>query len=445
MNKSTMAIDLPFNGVRRLTARFDATPISSDGGAPLLAQVDRKLKLVDSLAQALKDHRDSRYTDHSLADLIRQRIFQIALGYEDCNDAETLRRDPVLKASCGRDPVSDSDLASQPTLSRLENSIGPKACYRMAKVLLESYLARHPSRPRKLILDLDLTDDPTHGQQELSFFHGFYDSHVYLPFLIFDGEGDLITAVLLPGKNPGARPVVAVLKRLVKSLRERWPNLSILIRADAGFASPALYHFIEDYDCDCLIGIRSNPRLERRARKLQRKARRRYLFTHRKARMFTSTRYRAKKHWPKSYRILIKAEHMAEGPNVRFVLTTLNGSAEELYDRYVQRAEACENSIKDLKGALKADRLSCHKFWANQFRLLLHSSSYILLFALRRHAQGTELECAQLDTIRLRLLKIGSYLVRSARRLVLHLSSSYPWQRLWCSIARRVMLASVPT
>jgi hypothetical protein len=442
MTQHTKSIDLPFHGARHLSAQFDATPITSDGGAPLLAALDKKLGLVDSLVQALTDRRDIRYTDHSLTDLIRQRVFQIALGYEDCNDADTLRHDPVLKAACGRDPVLDPDLASQPTLSRLENSIGPKASYRLARNLFQVYLAGHPKRPKEIILDLDLTDDPTHGQQELSFFHGYYDSHVYLPLLVFDGDGELMTAVLLPGKNPGAGPVVAVLKRLVESLREHWPEIEIMVRADAGFASPLLYHTIESASLKFLIGLRSNPRLERRARKVAAKARRRYLRTKRKARLFTSTSYRAKRGWPKSYRVVIKAEHMAEGPNVRYVLTNQPGRADALYDRYVMRGESCENSIKDLKNALRADRLSCHRFWANQFRLLLHAAAFTLLFALRRHAAGTELADAQLDTIRLRLLKIGAYLVCSVRRLRLHLSSSHPWQKLWFLVARRIMNAS---
>jgi hypothetical protein len=444
MAHSLTAITFPFRGVRPLHARFDAAPISSDGGAPLLAALDRKLGLVDGLAQAVRDPRDARYTDHSLTDLLRQRIFQIALGYEDCNDADTLRHDPVLKASCGRDPETDPDLASQPTLSRCENALGPKACYRLAQRLFATYLAQNLTRPKEVILDVDLTDDPTHGQQELSFFHGFYDAHVYLPLLVFDQDGALLTAVLMPGRNPGAAPVVAVLKRLVAALRERWPGIRLLVRADAGFASPALYRFVEDAGVECLIGFRANPRLDRLARRLQTKARRQFLRTGRKARLFTSVRYRARKGWSRSYRIVIKAEHMKEGPNVRYVLTTLAGRADSLYDRYVERSEACENSIKDLKCALKGDRLSCHRFWANQARLLLHASAYVLLFALRRCARGTELASAQFDTLRLRLLKIGAHLVGSVRRLTLHLSSSHPWQRVWCIVAHRVLrLATV--
>lgn len=445
MPHSRTSITFPFCGSRPLHARFDAAPISSDGGAVLLAAVDRRLGLVDALAAAARDARDARYTDHTMNDLLRQRIFQIALGYEDCNDANTLRRDPVLKACCGRDPAQDPDLASQPTLSRCENALGPRACYRLARGLLDAYVASHPVRPKELVLDLDLTDDPTHGQQELSFFHGFYDAHVYLPLLVFDGAGALITAVLLPGRNPGAAPAVAVLKRLVHTLRERWPGLRLIVRADAGFASPVLYQCIADEGLECLIGFRSNPRLDRMARRLAARARRKFQRTGGKARLFTSVRYRARKGWPRSFRIVIKAEHMKEGPNIRYVLTTLAGRADALYDRYVERGEACENSIKDLKSALKGDRLSCHRFWANQVRLLLHAAAFALLFALRRCAAGTELASAQFDTLRLRLLKIGAHLVVSVRRLILHLSSSHPWQRVWWIVARRVLrLAPAP-
>lgn len=445
MTHSHIPVKFSYRGARSLQAMFDAAPISSDGGAPLLAALDLKLGLVDSLAKVVRDPRDVRYTDHSLADLLRQRIIQIALGYEDANDASTLRRDPVLKVCCGREPEGDPDLASQPTLSRLENTLGRKACYRLAQALFERYIAQHPRRPKELILDVDLTDDPTHGQQELSFFHGFYDSHVYLPLLVFDGEGSLLTAVLLPGRNPGSGPVVAVLKRLVDSLRERWPGIRLLVRADAGMAAPALYALAEAEGLDLLVGFRANPRLERISRRLQSRARRRFLRTGRKARMFTSVTYRARKGWPRAYRIVIKAEHMKEGPNVRYVLTSLPGRADELYDRYVERGEACENSIKDFKRSLKGDRLSCHRFLANQVRLLLHAAAYILLFALRRLAHDTELAQAQFDTLRLRLLKIGASVTSSVRRIVVHLSASHPWQTLWALVARRVLRLALVT
>lgn len=433
-------VEFPFLGARKIRAVFDAEPISSDGGALLLRQVDRRLGLLDAVAATLPDPRDHRYVEHPLVELLRQRVYGIALGYEDCNDATTLRRDPVLKACCDLDPLADRNLASQPTLSRLENEAGPKACYLMARAILESYFVRHPRRPKRLILDLDTTADPTHGQQEFSAFHAFYDEHIYLPLLIYDQDGDLLTAVLQPGKPQGVSGVVAVLRRIVLRVRQQWPRVSIVIRGDSGFASPEMYVACKQLGVDFLLGIGPNSRLTKIAAPLQEKAKRRFLRTNEKARLFTSTRYRARRRWPRSYRVLIKAEHQSIGANVRFVVTTLKGRAQELYDEYyVARGEACENSIKDLKNALKADRLSCHRFWANQFRLLLHSAAYVLMYELRRAAQGTELEDVQMDTLRLRLLKIGVQVASTARRVWFHLTSSYPWQAMWSLIARRLV------
>lgn len=435
-------VEFPFLGARKIRAVFDAEPISSDGGALLLRQVDRRVGLVDALSAALPDPRDRRYVEHALVELLRQRIYGIALGYEDCNDAATLRRDPVLKASCNRDPSADHDLASQPTLSRLENEAGPKACYLMARAILESYFVRNPKRPKRLILDLDTTADPTHGQQEFSAFHAFYDEHIYLPLLVYDQDGDLVAAVLQPGKPQGVGGAVAVLRRIVERARTQWPRVPILIRGDSGFASPDMYAACEELEVDFLFGLGPNSRLKKIAAPLQEKAKRRFLRTNAKAkvRLFSSTRYRARRRWPRAYRVLIKAEHQSIGANVRFVVTTLQGRAQELYDEcYVARGEACENSIKDLKNVLKADRLSCHRFWANQFRLLLHSAAYVLMYELRRAAHGTELEQAQMDTLRLRLLKIGVQVASTARRIWFHLSSSHPWQAVWSLIARRLV------
>jgi hypothetical protein len=433
-------VDFPFTGTRKARAVFDGGPISSDGGALLLRQIDRRLGFVDSLAAVLPDHRDPRFVEHSLIDLVRQRVYGIALGYEDCNDATTLRHDPVLKASCDRDPFSEQALASQPTLSRLENSSGPKACYLIARQLLESYFVRNPKRPKRLVLDLDTSHDPTHGQQEFTAFHAFYDEHIYLPLMIYDQNGDLLTAVLQPGKPQGVVGAVSVLLRVIRRVRKQWPHLPIIIRGDSGFAAPEMYKLCHRLSVDFILGMGPNVRLKRLAADLQEKAKRRFLRTGEKGRLFSSVRYRARRRWPKSYRVLIKAEHQAIGPNVRFVVTTLKGRAGDLYDDlYVARAEACENSIKDLKNVLKADRLSCHGFWANQFRLLLHATAYVLMYELRRAAKGTELERAQMDTIRLRLLKIGVRVESTARRIWFHLTSSYPWQALWALIARRVV------
>jgi hypothetical protein len=443
VSASIPQIDFPFLGSRTIRARFDEAPISSDGGAVLLREVDRRLRLTQSLADVLPDRRDPRYVDQPALDQLRQRVFGIALGYEDCNDAKTLRNDPMLKVSCGREP-SAAPLASQPTLSRFENAADWRSCWRLGQQLLESYFVRHPRRPRRrIVLDLDPTDDPTYGQQEFSFYNGFYDEHCYLPVLVFDQDGDLLSAVLQPGKPSGAGTAVALLRRLISRIRAQWPGISILVRADSSFAAPVMYRMCQRMHVDFLIGFQPNKRLKSLAADLQERARRKYLRTGQKARLFSSLRYRARRGWTRAWRVLIKAEQMAEGPNTRFVITNLTGRAEHLYDRvYVQRAEACENSIKDLKNALKADRLSCHGFWANQFRLLLHAAAYVLMFQLRRFAQGTELAAAQMDTLRLRLLKIACRVDCTVRRVWLHFTSAYPWQQLWRTIAARCSSAA---
>jgi hypothetical protein len=431
-------IEFPFAKRRPVRAVFDASPISSDGGAILLRRVDDQLRLVEQVSHAIDDRRDARWVRHSPKDLFRQRVFQIALGYEDCNDANRLRADAALKVACGRAP-DELDLASQPTLSRFENQAGPKQCYRMGRALVQNYFVRHRRAPTALVLDLDTSADITHGQQEFAAFHGFYDEYVYLPLFIFDQDGDLVAAMLQPGRAHGVGPAAALLDRVLREVRRRWPDVKVTVRGDSGFAAPSIYAVCERSRAHFIFGMQPNVRLKRLAVRLQEKACRRYLRRGTKVRLFSSMRYRARRGWARSYRVLIKAEHQAAGANVRFVVTNLGGDAKDLYDGcYVQRAEACENSIKDLKNALKADRLSCHRFWANQFRLFLHCAAYVLLFALRKLAKGTELAHVQMDTLRLRVLKIGARIVATARRVWIHLSSAHPSQAVWLLLARRL-------
>jgi hypothetical protein len=433
--------EFPFAGPRRVRTVFDGGALSSDGGAPLLREAERRVGIIERLAGLVCDTRDPRYVTHSLAELLSQRIYGICLGYEDCNDFTTLRHDPVLQTLCGRDPGGGSDaaLASQPTLSRLENSFGPEGASLITAALVDHYGGRQPRRPRRIVLDIDLTDDPVHGQQELAFFRSHYDNYIYLPLLVFDERGDLITVVLLPGDAQGPRVLAPIVRGVIERLRARWPGIPVLVRGDSGMSGPEMFDACDELKADFVLGFAPNSRLKVLAAKAQEKARRRFLRTGHKARVFTSVRYRARKRWSRSYRVVVKAEHHAQGPNVRFVITTLRGRPEAIYDDcYVQRAEASENSIKDLKRALKADRLSCSQFWANQFRLFLHAAAYVLMYTLRRAATGTELAEAQMDTLRLRLLKIGARIESSARRIWFHLSSSHPWRELWLLIARRL-------
>ena len=428
---------------KEVVADFEGGQITSDGGGLLLREVDRRYGLTEALARCLDDPRDPDRLTHDLTTLVRQRLFSIALGYEDTNDAATLRRDPALKAMSGRLPESNDDLASQPTLSRFENMVGERDLKRLSDCLLDFYLKAHPGPRRVIVIDVDTTDDPTHGSQQLSFFHGYYQQYMYHPLLVFDGQtGFPLAAVLRPGNIHASRGVVKLLKRLIRRLRRAYPEAKILLRADAGFAIPALYRFCERRNIFYTIGLITNTRLRAEVATLLAEAERDFQETQTKQRRFSAFWYRAGS-WRYSRRVIAKVEYMEQGSNQRFVLTNLDLAPQTVYDHlYVLRGEV-ENRIKELKLDLKADRLSCHRFPANSFRLLLHTAAYCLFLLLRRHLEGTEFETAQVGTLRLKLLKIGAR-VRETKRLVwFHLASGYPYQPLFARLLQD--LSASPT
>lgn len=419
-----------------LDASFDGGRLTSDGGLPWLDAAETTVGICAAFAAAIPDWRHGPVR-HALPTLVRQRVFQIACGYEDQDDADFLRTDPLLKLVCGHLPETGRDLASQPTLSRLENAVDRTSCYRLAVALGEVYLRQREREgvPTHLILDLDGTDDPTHGQQEGSAYHGYYRQHMYHPLLLFDGEtGQLITAVLRPGNTHGSAGVVAVLKRVVGALRTRWPAVTIEIRMDSGGAVPAIYDWCEREGITYTIGLITNPRLADLAAPLVAEAQRqRAAAGAEKVRLLGEIIYQAES-WEHPRRVIIKAEALPKGPNTRFVVTTRADPPETLYDWYVDRGEG-ENRIKDLKVACCADRLSDHRFWANQFRLLLHAAAYWLLDTLRRWLVTLAAPPLQLDTLRLHLLKIGGRVWQLRDRVRLRLASSHPAQPLWHQLA----------
>ena len=421
-----------------LEASFDGGRLTSDGGLPWLDQAETAVGICAAFAAVIPDWRRGAVR-HSLPTLIRQRVFQIACGYEDQDDADALRTDPLLKLVCGRLPESGRDLASQPTLSRLENAVDRHSCYRLAVAVGEVYLRERERTgvPTHLILDLDGTDDPTHGQQEGSAYHGYYRQHMYHPLLVFDGEtGHLITAVLRPGNSHGSAGVVAILQRIVAALRTRWPQVTIEIRMDSGGAVPGIYAWCEREGITYTIGLITNPRLAALAASLVADAQRQRAATGaEKVRLLGETVYQAES-WEHPRRVIIKAEALAKGPNTRFVVTSRSDPPQALYDWYVDRG-AGENWITDLKQACFADRLSDHRFWANQFRLLLHAAAYWLLDTLRRWLVPLAIPPLQLDTLRLRLLKIGGRVRELLTRVRLHLASSHPGEPLWALLAAR--------
>jgi hypothetical protein len=421
-----------------LEATFDGGRLTSDGGLVWLAEVDEELGLCEKVAHYVPEWRGPSVR-HSLSTLVRQRVFQIACGYEDQNDSETLRSDPLLKLVCGRLPETDADLASQPTISRLENAADARSCYRIARALMELYIRQrteHGGPPERILLDFDATDDPAHGEQEGAYYHGYYQEHILHPLLVFDGDtGQLITAVLRAGNTHASRGALAVLRRIVRRLREAWgKEVQIEIRADAGFAVPEIYDYCEKEGIGYTIGLISNPRLEALAEGLLSRAKRESEEQEgEKVRLVSSGSYRALS-WEHSRRVVYKAEVLQKGTNTRFVVTSRSDQPEELYDWYVRRGEA-EGWMKDFKLALKADRLSCHRFFANQFRLLLHAAAYWLLDALRRKLVKAGVRRTQLDTLRLMLVKIGGRVRQLLTKVRLHLASGHPGQRLWHALS----------
>jgi hypothetical protein len=420
--------------------RTDGGALTSDAGALLLREVDERLGLSERLAQCVVDRRERRKVQHDVLSLLRQRVYQIACGYEDCNDADSLRMDPALKLAVGRAPT-EGDLASQPTLSRLENGVGWRECWRISEALLGCFLERHRKHPpTRIVLDVDATDDETHGHQQLSFFHGYYDEHCYLPLLVFaqcDGRGEqeLIAALLRPGNVHAGHRAMAMIKALLRRLREALPDSAIELRADSALALPEVYEGCEKIALSYTISLPKNERLKAEGEPWMEQARAIHAESGEKAQVFGEFAYAAQS-WEKERRVICKAEVTSQGENPRFVVTARTGlEPEALYRFYCQRGDP-ENRIKELKADLRADRLSCHRFWANQFRLLLHAAAYVLMQAMRRLLSGTELARAQVSTLRLRLLKVGARVRESVRRVSVSLPSAYPWFNLWPGLAR---------
>ena len=432
---ATQTMRFETEGSLALEAAFDGGRLTSDGGLLWLARVDEELGLCEAISKCVPEWR-TRKARHSLASLVRQRVFQIACGYDDQDDSDTLREDPLLKLCCGSLPESGLDLASQPTISRMENAATMRSCHRIAEVLFEIYLRERErdGAPKKVLLDFDATADPTHGEQEGSFYHGYYGQHIYHPLVVFDGEsGHLITALLRAGNTHASNSSVAMLRRMVGRLKQRWPGVHIEMRADAGFAVPALYDYCEAEGITYTIALITNPKLRQMAEELLEEAKESHEKTSQKARLFGEDVYEAGS-WEHSRRVIYKAEAMEQGTNTRFVVTTRNDEPNALYEFYARRGEG-ENWIKDLKLHMKADRLSCHRFVANQFRLLLHAAAYWLMDALRRKLIERGSRRMQLDTLRLRLIKIGGRVRELMTKVRLHLASGHPGQSLWHALS----------
>ncbi len=433
---------------RPLTACFDIPNASSDGGAVLLKAADRRLDLIRRLAAVLVDERQPGKVRHALEDLLAQRVYGLALGYEDANDAARLAADPIHKLLLGRDPVTGDALASQPTLSRFENDVTRGELLAMGEAFFEAVVTRQAKRRRKvrrITVDLDVSDDPTHGAQQLAFFNGFYHTWCYLPLLAhltFDREPEqyLCAAALRPGDAPTQGGALTLLRRIVGRLQERFPKARILVRLDGGFAEPELFEFLDAIGVDYVVAIAKNQVLERWAGIDLVVARVLSEASGQTEHVYTDFTYAAKT-WSRERRIVCKAEVVrldGREPrlNPRFVVTNLTGKPQRIYERiYCQRGEI-ENRIKELFD-VALDRTSCSKFLANQLRVLLAAAAYALLQELRGAARGTAWARAQVATLRLDLLKIGVQVIASVRRLTLRLPSAFPYRDGWRALALR--------
>ena len=431
-----------FRFQRKLTVDFNGGAISGDAGLIVLREFDARLGLTQGLKRIVSDGRDQRYVDHDLLALLRQRLYQIAAGYEDANDATFVRHDPTMQAVAGRPGQA---LASQPTFSRLENAVDWDSIR-----LLESegteWFCRHGKTKGEIILDMDSTEDRTHGQQAFSFFNAHYNSYMYHPLLVFEGtSGVLLSSRLRPGNAMGSRQALALLRPLVRRLRARFPKRSIALRADTAFSSPEVLDYAEYAGLEYAIGFGRNPRLLDRVMGHCQKAELLWECNAdgKRVRLYTSFSYRARS-WSHARRVVAKIERTREGMNLRFLVTNRRGRAEAVFDWYEQRGQA-ENYIKELKNDLEADRLSCTEYRANAFRLQLHALAYNLFVLFRRHLlAGTELARATVATIRLRLLKIGARVKQSARRLWFHLAGGWPGRPLFMRILDRLDALAPP-
>jgi hypothetical protein len=434
---------------RPVVAKFDQQHGSSDGGAILLKACDERLRLTQRLIESIDDRRQAGKIQHAIGDLVRQRLYAIACGYPDGNDASRLGSDPIQKLLCGRDPVSGEDLASQPTLSRFENAVERGSLYRMGVALAATVIERHRRRlkrkVKRITIDLDPTDDPTHGAQQLAFFNGHYDTWCYLPvagFLTFNEEVEqyLFAYVLRPGNATASVGAIGILSRLLPQLRAAFPGARLRVRLDGGFAAAQIFAFLEREDLEYVVAMAKNKVLERRAARLMGTARRLSRETHETAHVYGECRYAART-WPERRRVIIKAEvvrHPSRDPkdNPRFVVTNLKASPRHLYEAIYCARGDIENRLKELHHGLEIDRTSCSRFLANQLRGLLTAAAYVLYQELRLRAARTAYRRAQVSTLREQLLKLGAWVQSSVRRIVLHLPASFPRFHDWQLIAR---------
>jgi hypothetical protein len=426
---STKSVSFSRLKSKKVESNFTGGKITSDGGILLLREIDKKIGLTKKIARLIPDYRNQSYTTHSVLQMLRQRVYGLALGYEDLNDHNELRRDGAIQTAI----EFEHELASSPTLCRFENQANREIAVAINRSLVDQFIASFKTAPKKLVLDFDATDLPIHGQQEGRAFHGYYGHHCYLPLHVFCGDR-LLVSYLRKSNEDQAKHAWAILSLLVKRFRQVWPECSIIFRADSGFCRQKMLNWCDKNNVDYIIGISGNSRLKLAFEDKIKEAEKAFEETKKKQRLFSSLNYAARS-WSKERRVIGKAEHTEKGSNPRFIVTSLKEDAQMVYDEsYCARGDM-ENRIKE-QLLLFSDRISCHKWWANQLRLLFSALAYVLLERLRTLTlQGTIYARSRVDTIRLKLLKIGGIVIRNSRRIRLLLSEYYPSQELFFKIA----------
>ena len=426
---------LPFPSVKRrkVEASVSGGDITSKGGIGLLDHVDMKMGLIRAVGRAMGDPRRRASCDHSQEELLKQRVYGLALGYEDLNDHDELRHDLALQTATSRVET----LASPATLCRLEQRSGRESAWAIHQVLFDQFVAAHKRPPKRLILDFDATDTPLHGDQEGKFFHGYYDHYCYLPLYVFCGR-HLLVSYLRPSNIDPAKHSWAILSLLVKALRRHWPKVEIIFRGDSGFCRWKLLRWCDRHDVRYIVGLAKNKRLKRKSKIWMDLAESQYLLTNKKQRLFATITYGARS-WDRPRRVIVKAEHSSHGANPRYVVTNLPQGDQYLYDKIYCARGDMENRIKDQQMDLFAGRASSHRWWPNQFRQLLSGLAYTLFEGLRARAlENTTLAKASPNRIRLTLLKIGAVIIRNTRRIRILMSNACPHQDLFRTAANRL-------
>lgn len=432
-NYSKMSFEFPAVKSKKVVVNFGGGEITSDAGLLLIKEIDKRLGLTKRASKLIPDPRCQNRITHQLLTLLKQRVYGIALGYEDVNDHDELRKDPLFQTAT----ETDKPFGSSPTLCRFEKYANRETAVKINELLVDQFIESHTSPPQELVLDFDATDDPIHGHQEGRFYHGYYKNYCFLPLYVFCGT-QLLVSYLRPSNQDAAKHSWAILSLLVKKLRAKWPNVKIMFRGDSGFSRHKMFSWCERNNVDFIVGIARNDVLERKGKYWINKAENLYTETNEKQKHFGEFNYAAGTWKKRERRIIIKAEYNHLGKNTRFVVTSLTGDSEYLYSKIYCARGNMERYI-DEQLTFYSDRTSCQKWWANQFRLLLSSLAYVLVDSLKRIClNGLDWYNSRCVTIRLKLLKIGAVVQRNTRRIQVSLSEGYPHKNLFWLIHKRL-------